>query len=762
MALVNTKAENREYRSGLKITPGTYVAVVMNNKDMRYAGRLDVWVTSFGGAPSDKMTWKTVSYANPFYGITPFASNKQVLNDQGGPTAGKAVSQQDSVAASQRKEKEEVKSYGMWVQPPEVGTRVLVTFTEGDDSRGFWFAAIPEIAHGMVPAIAKGESGKPEVEFDPSVIQTINEKDLHDVKREEYKDEVKKFETQGLQDDEFRGYVTSSSFRESPSKVMGFNTPSGHSLVMDDGDEDGKSKIIRIRTSAGNQITLNDDTGMIYLINSQGTGWMELSPTGYLDVYAEAGINMATKKDINLHADNDVNIHAGNNLKMVAMKGAKLQGTEELQLHSKKTMIEGVDGVHIHSCTEILVTSFKDIYMKAFQNFVLQGKCWRWNSGNAKEAEQVPPEKPTKVSDYDTTVKRAPQHEPYKEHDNGSSSQGGGSGGGAAAAGAASGAAAGAGIEGLLPSMSKNPANLMGTPTTSSNELGINGILPGMSKNPANLVGAPTSSAAKLMNGAVKTESVARASSKGASSTSSTPAISTAGAGADVAAQGAGITGLLPGMSQNPANLLGAGNGIDPASLASQALNSISGVAPASNIPAGAGGGQSGFATGDNCARPSGFGNGGGGNPDNLDTTLGQTPEDRQKIYDDLRAQGLTHEQAVGAMANINRESSFRPGAVGDNGQSYGLFQFYNDRRDGMTAAVPNWQTNPSGQIGYMFNNDASGVAYKNRSFSSSLDAANYFTNNVEIPANRASYTAPGGYNSRIVGDIEKSIIRRP
>lgn len=750
MALVKTKAENREFRSGLRIAPGTYVAVVMNNKDMRYAGRLEVWVSSFGGAPSDPMTWKTVSYANPFYGITPFSSNKQILEDQGALDAGQAVGGGQPNNPEKQKKEEDIKSYGMWVQPPEVGTRVLVTFTEGDDSRGFWFAAIPEIAHGMVPAIAKGESGKPEVEFDPSVSETFNEADLHKVKRDEYKDEVKKFETQGLQDDEHRGFVTSSSFRESPSKVMGFNTPSGHSLVMDDGDADGKSKIVRIRTAAGNQITMNDDTGMIYVINTQGTGWLELSPSGHLDVYGEAGINLATKKDINLHADNDINIHAGNNLKMVAMKGAKLQGTEELQLHGKKTMIEGVDGVHIHSCTEIIVTSFKDIHMKAFQNFILQGKCWRWNSGNAKEAEQVPPEKPTKVSDYDTTVKRAPNHEPYKEHDNGQS--GGSAPGGAGGAGDG---VAGSGSPLPIPGIGELPGigNLGGTNpmTGGGNPLALGGSgmgsIPGISTLLKGSNGLPGLAGATKIMGADKIENITK---------SATPMTSVSD----------GSKGM-PAMPDMMSGLGAMAGGLDPMAMASQVLNSIAGIAPASSIPAGSGGGQSGFATGDNCARPNGFGGPGQGNqgtgaPDNLDTTLGQTPEDRQKVYDDLRAQGLTHEQAVGAMANINRESSFRPGAVGDNGQSYGLFQFYDTRRDAMAGAVPNWQTNSTGQINYMFTGDPSGVGFKNTSFGSSLDAANYFTNRVEIPANRASYTAPGGYNSRIVGQIESSIIRRP
>lgn len=151
-------------------------------------------------------------------------------------------------------------------------------------------------------------------------------------------------------------------------------------------------------------------------------------------------------------------------------------------------------------------------------------------------------------------------------------------------------------------------------------------------------------------------------------------------------------------------------------------------------------------------------------NPDQLDTTLGQTRISRQQVYDKLRDAGLTHEQAIGAMANINRESSFRPGAIGDNGNSFGLFQYNKGagRLDPFVQAVPNWQTNVDGQLEYTFNQENTGTRFKNTSFSSSLEAANWFTNYFEVPQERASYTAPGGYNSRIVPQLEAEITRRP
>lgn len=128
--------------------------------------------------------------------------------------------------------------------------------------------------------------------------------------------------------------------------------------------------------------------------------------------------------------------------------------------------------------------------------------------------------------------------------------------------------------------------------------------------------------------------------------------------------------------------------------------------------------------------------------------------------YRDLLGTGLTHEQAIGVLVNIERESSFNPGAVGDSGQSFGLFQYYGgtERRQAFTSAVPDWQTNPTAQVRYAITQDPLGVAYANRSFSSSLDAANDFTNRFEIPLRRASYTGPGGYNERRVPIIEGQV----
>ena len=65
----------------------------------------------------------------------------------------------------------------------------------------------------------------------------------------------------------------------------------------------------------------------------------------------------------------------------------------------------------------------------------------------------------------------------------------------------------------------------------------------------------------------------------------------------------------------------------------------------------------------------------------------------------------LSRNQALGIMANIQRESSFRTNpAGGDQGNSFGALQWNNTygRSDIMKASVPNWQTNWKGQLDHM------------------------------------------------------------
>ena len=381
-------------QTGLTTNPGPFLGEVMRNDDPLRSARLLVYIPDMGGDPALESSWHLCRFMSPFYGIQPLSN--RLSADPAPP--------------------ESLQSYGMWMTPPDVGVKVLVMFINGDRSRGVWIGCLPEIgSHGAVPGQDAGD-------FDVFSNYSSSNSDIASIPRPPHST-APTFEKQGLADDTARGPITSSSLRESPSRVFGFNTPGSHSFVMDDGDAGGTNRLVRIRTASGNQIMMNDDTGFIYLINSEGTGWIELSPSGQIDVYGESGINLATPGSINLHADQDINMHANNNIKIVAGVGAKIQGTEEMQVHGKKLFLQGIDSIEQHSCDKIKITGNGGIDMFSCANFILQGRCFKWNSASAQEAEQVPPEQTTTVSGYTTTVTRAPNVEPWDGHDSGALSQ---------------------------------------------------------------------------------------------------------------------------------------------------------------------------------------------------------------------------------------------------------------------------------------------------------------------------------------------------
>jgi len=207
--------------SGLTTNPGPFLGEVMKNDDPLYSGRLMVYIPDFGGDPALENTWHLCRYMSPFYGIQPLSNR----------------------VASDPAPAESLQSYGMWMTPPDVGVKVLVMFINGDRSRGVWIGCLPEIgSHGAIPGQDAGD-------FDVFANYGSANSDIQSIPRPPHST-APTFEAQGLSDDAERGPVTSSSLRESPSRVFGFNTPGSHSFVMDDGDANGSSRLVRIRTAA--------------------------------------------------------------------------------------------------------------------------------------------------------------------------------------------------------------------------------------------------------------------------------------------------------------------------------------------------------------------------------------------------------------------------------------------------------------------------------------------------------------------------------
>lgn len=311
-------------------SPGPYLARITNHLDPSHMGTVEVSLEK-GTTSSPDIQSQTypVQYLSPFYGVTSIefegADPKDFNNVQ--------------------------KSYGMWMIPPDVGTQVLVIFIDGDVNQGYWIGCVADkFQNHMVPGIAAattayvsaeqelkyGTTNLPVGEFHKRSSKTQLNPDSQKKPIHPFAD---KLMAQGLLKDDIRGVTTSSARREVPSAVFGISTPGpldsagkkglvgydtkatvpvsrlgGSQFVMDDGDQTGKSELVRLRTRTGHQILMHNTDDLIYIANSKGTAWIELTSDGKIDIFAEDSVSIHSKQDFNFRAERDINLEAVRNL----------------------------------------------------------------------------------------------------------------------------------------------------------------------------------------------------------------------------------------------------------------------------------------------------------------------------------------------------------------------------------------------------------------------------------------------------------------
>ncbi len=344
-------------RGGATIYPHPVIGIVKNNVDPTRTGRIKVFINKLkGNNPDDESSWITVNYLSPFFGHTPNTASK---NDYGSYTGNP-------------------NSYGFWATPPDLDSQVICVFVNGDPSLGYYIGGVPVPGmNHMVPAIGatnniianSGEAGSyggaprlPVAELNNANIEQADGSFYVDQPRPIHSYLAAILNKQGLLRDPDRGVIGSSSQRETPSRVFGLSTPGrpiysggftdenikqsikdtsipdknfqvvgrlgGHSIVMDDGDLQGRDQLLRLRTSTGHMIMMNDSAQTLFIIHANGQSYIELGKEGTIDMYSTNSVNIRTQGDLNLHADNNININAAKNLN-IAAENIKIESEKE-------------------------------------------------------------------------------------------------------------------------------------------------------------------------------------------------------------------------------------------------------------------------------------------------------------------------------------------------------------------------------------------------------------------------------------------------
>jgi predicted chitinase len=347
-------AENQRSSQTQRVNPGPFLAKVVNHLDPTYMGSLEVAVIKgTTGKPDTESANVIVKYCSPFFGSTSAAFEGNNSSDF----------------------KDVQKSYGFWMVPPDIGCTVMVIFIDGDINQGYWFGCVPDqyqnqmtpgIAASQYSAVGPGDEAKYGTKLLPVAEFHKASRDMSVPNPDTFTKAIHPFADrlvqQGLLLDTIRGVTSSSARREVPSQVFGISTPGpvdtsvnaprkavgfrdgggsvriptsrlgGSTFVMDDGDKDGQNELVRIRTRTGHQILMHNSSDLIYIANSKGSAWVELSSNGKIDIYAEDSISIHSEQDFNFRADRDVNFEAGRNINMQAYSGMQLQCVDRFYL----------------------------------------------------------------------------------------------------------------------------------------------------------------------------------------------------------------------------------------------------------------------------------------------------------------------------------------------------------------------------------------------------------------------------------------------
>ncbi len=296
---------------------GVFLGFVKDTKDVQKNGRIRVWIPEFGSSPENQDGWIIANYCSPFAGATNVetADRANVEAFDGTQT-----------------------SYGMWMIPPDINNQVLLMFINGDPGRAIWIGCMyNQFMNSMVPGMAGSENnyqyqGKyiPVAEYNKWDPKATNP---DDIPRPYEATKFKGLGNQGLINDFTRGVSDSSARRESPSMVFGIVTPGpvinkdvpvanyrrkgGSAFIMDDAT--GSESVV-LTTKSGAQIKLDETNGYVYLINRDGTAWVQMDQKGNVDIFGATNVSMRAQKDFNIRADRNINIEAGQNVYIKAAK----------------------------------------------------------------------------------------------------------------------------------------------------------------------------------------------------------------------------------------------------------------------------------------------------------------------------------------------------------------------------------------------------------------------------------------------------------
>jgi len=338
------------------------VGTVVDTNDPQQMGRLRVNCPKWGDTPDTLVVdipWAT--YVSPFGGILTRGGRGPEDVTTSGPVA-----------------------YGMWAIP-KVGATVVCMLIDGDPNHRVWMGSVH--ANHMTHTLPMGRyldggttgpvsSTEQPIEplasnmdaafgdSDTSIERLTrgSENQAASIKNT-IVDKVASDRADDRSDTSRTGYQSSRIapdlyFPETGGnfdpQTYSITTPGMHSFVMDDSLKNGK---IRIRSTSGNQIILDDTNERIYISTSSGSNYIEMDKNGNIEIHSDNRVSIHSTKDINLTAAESIRMSAAN-IHMRASSDIRMDANSCVGIHSGSDMVIQTEAdFDLSSTTDFKMTS---------------------------------------------------------------------------------------------------------------------------------------------------------------------------------------------------------------------------------------------------------------------------------------------------------------------------------------------------------------------------------------------------------------------
>lgn len=358
---------------------GLTVGVIVDTDDPLQQGRVRIFCPVLNDDPKSINVLPWAAYVSPFGGSIDNSSFFRGGGKQEGTSHG-AV------------------HYGFWATP-ELGSSVLVGCIDGDYRRRFYLGSFssPQEVHTMMhgrwrweegsligPLSSSGSDINPWAENIKKAFSNRNDSAEFKTRAADYQlsaviqspsrkksDSVDQSRSE-MADNELDEWVKElvgkhgydwTGFRNIgamlASKVYGITTPGFHALSLDDRPYNCR---IRIRSSSGHQILMDDTNERIYIMTAEGNSWLEMDSSGNVDMFCDRRFSVHANKDINFTSEETIRMNAKRGIYMTAGDfGTGLSNTLDFEPETGE--------IRLHSQADTHIKSNKNIRTFAGENY---------------------------------------------------------------------------------------------------------------------------------------------------------------------------------------------------------------------------------------------------------------------------------------------------------------------------------------------------------------------------------------------------------